>query len=233
MCGFGAGHRQAYVKLEKGPAWPSCPQRLCMWQGTTFCGQLLLPSCPRLWGQVATSPHRSPVPLGATGLLHLSELLDALTQHQGGGTSWPSGVRQYPVSFLLRPGACCGHMGQGSRSGADQGAPVALPIPAPGWRPLASPTARSDPAARGRSPCPRPGLGPYDSLSLLSWPPAGGERESRPNMELFVLSEAQGHAGVLGVLGCPRESESLDTWGLRAHSPPNPVMGAYRPQAAG
>lgn len=123
-------------------------------------------------------------------------------------------------------------MGQGSRSGADRGHLRALPIPAPGWRPLASPTARSDPAARGRSPCPRPGLGPYDSLSLLSRPPAGGEREPAKHGAVCSQRGSRSRGGYWGCWAVPGRASPWTPGGLRAHSPPNPVMGAYRPTSS-
>ena len=48
--------------------------------------------------------------------------------------------------------------------------------------------------------------------------------ESRPNMELFVLSEARGHEGGAGLSQGERVPRRL-----RAHSPPSPVMGTRCP----
>lgn len=136
------------------------------------------------------------------------------------------GSTPFPSCSVL--GACCGHTGQGSRSGADHGHLRALPIPAPRWRPLASPTARSDPAARGRPPCPHPGLGPHDSLSLLS-PPAGWGARAGQTWSCLFSARLKVTRGVLGVLGCPRESVSPDAWGPGSPLPTQPGDGRLLP----
>ena len=57
---------------KKAPLAPSLPPAALPVAGP--CLLWAAPSCPRLWGQVATSPHRSPVPLGATGMPTCLEL---------------------------------------------------------------------------------------------------------------------------------------------------------------
>lgn len=129
-----------------------------------------------------------------------------------------------PTPLLLchrGPAACHAHVGQGSGSGADhetcsrQG-PRLQPLPAlvPGLRLaglsltgplLCTPTALElslwlDPCLREPVPTPRPsphhGLDPRDSLVLLS---GVGSKESRPNMELFVLNRgSRSHGGAQG-----------------------------------
>lgn len=191
-------------EVRKRPRWP-LPAPSGSACGSA-CAHLLwaAPSCPVVhvcgdkWPPVPTG-HLCPLEPQVGPSVWSS--LDALTQHQGGGTCpgrQGCGSTPFPSCSVL--GACCGHTGQGSRSGADRGHLRALPIPAPGWRPLASPTARSDPAARAGLPAPAPAWARM-THSVCSVGRRRVGSESRPNMELFVLSEAQGHAGGTGGAG--------------------------------
>ena len=209
---------------KKAPLAPSLPPAALPVAGP--CLLWAAPSCPRLWGQVATSPHRSPVPLGATGMPTCLELPGRA--HPASGwrdLSWPSGVQQYSISFLLRPGCLLWSHGAGVWIRSLPQAPVGSPCPRARMVPTDLPDCppAQTPAQGAGLPTPAPAWArvTHSVCSPAGWGARAGQTWSCLFSERLEVTR--------GYWGCWLSQVERIPGRLRAHYPPSPVMGAYRP----
>ena len=174
-----------------------------------------MPHCPHLWREAATSSHRSPVPLGATGLPTCLELPGRAHPASGGGTC-PGhrgcGSTPFPSCSVLQVGGlpwpCRAGVWIRSRLRGPRrvrASPAGSPCPhartAPNDLPDC-PSAQTPLHRAGLPPPPRPGVGPYDSFTLLGR--LGGEREPAKHGAVCSQRGSRSRGGCWAVPGRAR-----------------------------